>query len=80
MRMCRSIIRQYLFSNGIEFKMGKARGIRLNIQDMMDDYWLPCCEDALDSALVLGFVVIEVVGGPLQRPCSTPSGHLQHWF
>ena len=62
-RMCRRIIRQSLFANGIQFKLGKARGIKAdsNIQDMMDDYWLPCCEDAFDSILVLGFVVIEIV-------------------
>ena len=70
-RMCRRIIRQTLFSNGIEFSQRKARGIRPdpNMQDVMDDYWLPFCEDALDSAMVTGFVVVEIVK---QHGCRIP--------
>ena len=56
-QMCRNMIRQHLFSNGIEFK-GKAGANANNFsQHIMEDFWLPFCEDALDQALTYGFVV-----------------------
>ena len=56
-QMCRNMIRQHLFSNGIEFK-GKSGANANNFsQHIMEDFWLPFCEDALDSALTYGFVV-----------------------
>lgn len=56
-QMCRNMIRQHLFSNGIEFK-GKSGANANNFsQHIMEDFWLPFCEDALDAALTYGFVV-----------------------
>ena len=56
-QMCRNMIRQHLFSNGIEFK-GKSGANANNFsQHIMEDFWLPFCEDALDSAMTYGFVV-----------------------
>lgn len=56
-QMCRNMIRQHLFSNGIEFK-GKSGANANNFsQHIMEDFWLPFCEDALDQALTYGFVV-----------------------
>lgn len=56
-QMCRNMIRQHLFCNGIEFK-GKSGANANNFsQHIMEDFWLPFCEDALDSAITYGFVV-----------------------
>jgi hypothetical protein len=55
-QMCRNVIRQQLFANGIDFNK-KSRGKDTMMQQIMDDYWLPFCEDALDMALCYGFVV-----------------------
>ena len=56
-QMCRNMIRQHLFCNGIEFK-GKSGANANNFsQHIMEDFWLPFCEDALDSAMTYGFVV-----------------------
>lgn len=56
-QMCRNMIRQHLFCNGIEFK-GKSGANANNFsQNIMEDFWLPFCEDALDSAMTYGFVV-----------------------
>ena len=45
------------FCNGIEFK-GKSGANANNFsQNIMEDFWLPFCEDALDSAMTYGFVV-----------------------
>ena len=54
-QMCRNVIRQQLFSNGIDFNK-KKRSRDTTMQQIMDDYWLPFCEDALDAALCYGFV------------------------
>ncbi len=55
-QMCRNVIRQQLFANGIDFNK-KSRGKDSMMQQIMDDFWLPFCEDALDMALCYGFVV-----------------------
>ncbi len=56
-QMCRNMIRQHLFSNGIDFKGKSNQQKQLFSQQIMEDYWLPFCEDALDNALCYGFVV-----------------------
>ena len=56
-QMCRNMIRQHLFCNGIEYK-GKSGANAANFsQHIMEDFWLPFCEDSLDSILTYGFVV-----------------------
>ena len=56
-QMCRNTIRQHLFSNGIQFK-GKGNQLKQTFsQQIMEDYWLPFCEDALDSVICYGLVV-----------------------
>ena len=55
-QMCRNVIRQQLFANGIDFNK-KSRGKDSMMQQLMDDFWLPFCEDALDMALCYGFVI-----------------------
>lgn len=56
-QMCRNMIRQNLFSNGIDFKGKNGQTRQTFSQQVMEDFWLPFCEDALDSALCYGFVV-----------------------
>ena len=56
-QMCRNMIRQHLFSNGIDFKGKSNQQKQLFSQQIMEDFWLPFCEDALDNALCYGFVV-----------------------
>jgi hypothetical protein len=56
-QMCRNMIRQHLFSNGIEFKSKSGSNANNFSQHIMEDFWLPFCEDALDQALTYGFVV-----------------------
>ena len=51
------MIRQHLFSNGIEYKGKSNQSAQLFSQKIMEDYWLPFCEDALDSAICYGMVV-----------------------
>lgn len=56
-QMCRNMIRQHLFCNGIEYK-GKSGANAANFsQHIMEDFWLPFCENALDSIITYGFVV-----------------------
>jgi hypothetical protein len=56
-QMCRNMIRQHLFCNGIDYK-GKSGANAANFsQHIMEDFWLPFCEDALDSIITYGFVV-----------------------
>ena len=45
-QMCRNMIRQHLFSNGIDFKGKSNQQKQLFSQQIMEDYWLPFCEDA----------------------------------
>jgi penicillin-binding protein-related factor A (putative recombinase) len=59
-QMCRNMIRQHLFSNGIEYKGKSNQTVQQFSQKIMEDYWLPFCEDALDSAICYGFVVWRV--------------------
>ena len=62
-QMCRNTLRQHLFANGIEFNQGRSRfrvGTK-HMQQIVEDYWLPFCEDVLDSIVVLGFVPIRVI-------------------
>ena len=56
-QMCRNTIKQHLFSNGIQYKGKDGQNKQLLSQQLMEDYWLPFCEDALDSAMCYGFVV-----------------------
>ena len=60
--MCRNLIRNYLFSNGIVFSHRRGRvKPDPHMQEIMNDYWLPFCEQALDAILALGIVVVRFI-------------------
>lgn len=56
-QMCRNTIRQHLFSNGIKYKGKGNQQKNYFSQQIMEDYWLPFCEEAFDAAMCFGFVV-----------------------
>ena len=60
--MCRNVIHHHLFGNGIEFSHRRGR-VRPDphMQEIMSDYWLPCCREMIDQAIALGIVIIRIV-------------------
>lgn len=60
--MCRNVIHHHLFGNGIEFSHRRGR-VRPDphMQEIMTDYWLPCCRQMIDQALALGVTIIRIV-------------------
>lgn len=60
--MCRNVIHHHLFGNGIEFSHRRGR-VRPDphMQEIMNDFWLPCCRQLTDQVLATGLVVIRVV-------------------
>jgi len=69
--MCRNVIHHHLFGNGIEFSHRRGR-VRPDphMQEIMSDYWLPCCREMIDQALAFGFVIIRIV--PLEDGLKVP--------
>ena len=59
---CRNMIHHHLFGNGITFSHRRGR-IRPDphMQEIMTDYWLPCCKAMVDSILAFGIVVVRIV-------------------
>ena len=60
--MCRNIIHHHLLGNGIQFahRRGKVRPDP-HMQEIMTDFWLPCCKQIVDSILAFGLVIIRIV-------------------
>lgn len=60
--MCKNIIKHNLLSNGILFSHRRGR-IRPDphMQEIMNDYWLPFCEQMVDSVLIMGLVAVRIV-------------------
>ena len=60
--MCRNVIHHHLFGNGIEFSHRRGR-VRPDphMQEIMTDYWLPCCRHLIDQALAIGIGIIRIV-------------------
>lgn len=60
--MCRNVIHHHLFGNGIEFSHRRGR-VRPDphMQEIMNDFWLPCCKQMTDQVLSIGIVVIRIV-------------------
>ena len=62
LNMCRDMLLHQLTKNGISFeKNKKAFQPSVDIQDAFDEYWNTFVYDALDSALCLGFVVVQIL-------------------
>ena len=62
-QMCRNTLRQHLFANGIEYtkNRSKYRVEPKHMDAVVQDHWLPFCEEILDSIIVLGVVPIRIV-------------------
>lgn len=60
--MCRNVIHHHLFGNGIEFSHRRGR-VRPDphMQEIMNDFWLPCCKNITDQVLALGLTIVRIV-------------------
>tara|TARA_B110000008_G_scaffold17534_1_gene16294 strand:+ start:2291 stop:3577 length:1287 start_codon:yes stop_codon:yes gene_type:complete len=56
------MIHHHLFGNGITFSHRRGR-IRPDphMQEIMTDYWMPCCKALVDSIMAIGIAIIRVV-------------------
>tara|TARA_Y100001958_G_scaffold106429_1_gene74480 strand:- start:102 stop:1394 length:1293 start_codon:yes stop_codon:yes gene_type:complete len=62
LNMCRGMILHQLLKNGITFERNKKDfEPSVDIQDAFDEYWHSFVQDALDSAICLGFVVVQIL-------------------
>ena len=60
--MCKNIIKNNLFANGITFSHRRGRvKPDPHMQEIMTDHWLPFCEQLINSILILGIVVVRIV-------------------
>ena len=60
LNMCRNMILHHLMKNGLQFqKNKKIYEPPLEIADAFEEHWEPFIQDALDSALCLGFIVVK---------------------
>lgn len=63
LQMCRQMINTHLLNNGITFCKngcrGKAISIDAEMEEMLDEKWIPFCSDAIDCILCFGFVVVS---------------------
>ena len=76
LQMCRGMILHQLMKNGISLEKNKTEyEPSYEIQDTMDMYWHTFVQDALDSAMCLGFVVVAS-SVCLLRSVIVPSNYL----
>lgn len=63
LQMCRQMINTHLLNNGITFCKngcrGKAIKVDAEMEEMIDEKWIPFCSDAIDCILCFGFVVVS---------------------
>ena len=65
LQMCRQMINTHLLNNGIEFCKGgckKKMELDAELEEMVDEKWIPFCADAIDSILCFGFCVVIFEG------------------
>ena len=68
LQMCRGMILHQLMKNGISLEKNKNEyEPSYEIQDTMDMYWHAFVQDALDSAMCLGFVVVAIIEDEAKR-------------
>lgn len=66
LQMCRQMINTHLLNNGIEFCKGGCKDkmkMDAELEEMVDEKWIPFCADAIDSILCFGFCVVSFEGG-----------------
>lgn len=60
--MCRNIIQHHLFGNGVEFSHRRGRvKPDPHMQEIMSDFWLPCCREMVDQIISIGIVIIRII-------------------
>ena len=66
LQMCRQMINTHLLNNGIEFCKGgckkSAMSMEAEVEEMVDEKWMPFCSEAIDSILCFGFCVVSYEG------------------
>lgn len=66
LQMCRQMINTHLLNNGIEFCKGGCKTSKMKmdaeVEEMIDEKWMPFCADAIDSILCFGFCVVSYEG------------------
>lgn len=66
LQMCRQMINTHLLNNGIEFCKGgcKTSTMKMDaeVEELVDEKWIPFCSDAIDSILCFGFCVVSYEG------------------
>lgn len=68
LNMCRNMILHHLMKNGLQFeKNKKIYEPSLEIADAFEQFWEPFIQDALDSALCLGFIVVKFNTDEMKR-------------
>jgi hypothetical protein len=66
LQMCRQMLNTHLLNNGIEFIKGKGNKpmkVDAELEDLVDEKWLPFCAEAIDSILCFGFCPVSFEGG-----------------
>ena len=72
LHMCRGMILHQIMKNGIAFEKNNALFEPSHeIKDTVDEYWHTFVQDALDSALCLGFVVVSILEDDAKRKYPT---------
>ena len=68
LNMCKNMIYHHLMKNGIQFEKNKKTfEPPIEVSDAFHEYWEKFVEDALDSALCLGFVVVTILEDRTKR-------------
>lgn len=64
LEMCRQMINTHLLNHGIDFCTGNCKQIQLDaeMEELVDERWIPFCSDAIDSILCFGFCVVTYEG------------------
>lgn len=66
LQMCRQMLNTHLLNNGIEFVKGggnKPMKLDAELEDLVNEKWLPFCAEAIDSILCFGFCPVSFEGG-----------------
>lgn len=63
LQMCRQMINTHLLNNGIEFCKGGCKKSQMQldaeVEELIDEKWIPFCSEAIDSILCYGFCVVS---------------------
>lgn len=66
LQMCRQMINTHLLNNGIEFCKGGCKTTTMKmeaeVEQLIDEKWIPFCSEAIDSVLCFGFCVVSYEG------------------